>query len=161
MDQDRFDRIAKLMASDASRRRVLGGVAAAVAGLLGRQPADATGTCHPPCDPKQCTVCKDGHCHSTCDPKKCETCDGYGNCKAACPKGQECDGYGNCKTKCPKGKKICRGKCIPADACCKDDDCKGAGQVCCPDHSPKAGRCIGHGKDGGNRACFHGDFSDD
>ncbi|MEA2510904.1 MAG: hypothetical protein QOJ59_391, partial [Thermomicrobiales bacterium] len=42
MDQDRFDRIAKLMASDASRRRVLGGVAAAVAGLLGRQPADAT-----------------------------------------------------------------------------------------------------------------------
>ena len=45
----------------------------------------------------------------------------------------------------------------PVTGCGSNADCPDK-KVCCPADSPKAGRCIGHGKDGGNRACYQGDF---
>ncbi len=159
MDDRRFDELTRTLSGGADRRaalkRAAGGTLAGLLALRGGR-AGATDICYPPCNEKNCETCKYGHCKSTCDPKQCEVCKD-GSCRSKCRADQVCD-YGTCT--CPKGTKECRGTCIREDACCTDEDCKGTGQVCCPNDSPKAGRCIGHGKEEGNRACYHGDFPD-
>ena len=75
-----------------------------------------------------------------------------------CPTGTSNDVPGS--TSCP----VCAsgfyrsgsGDCIALGMCVVDDDCPGAQQVCCGPETDKPGKCVGHGKDGGDRACYTG-----
>ncbi len=104
MNQDRFDDLARTLASTTSRRTVLKTLAGSAAGgllaLLGVGEVAADDTCKPA--GKKCNK------HAQCCSGNCvnDTC-------AACP----------------SGSKLCNGRCIPQSHCCGGGDCA-YGQTC-------------------------------
>jgi hypothetical protein len=120
MDGKRFDEMARILVSAASRRRavalILGG-AVSLSGMAGADDVSAAASkqCQPAC--ADCTYCKKGKCRKTkhrkrCKPGKClPKADGApcaligGSCLSAtctCPTGQEACG-GVCLDLCPAG----------------------------------------------------------
>jgi hypothetical protein len=75
---------------------------------------------------------------------------------APCGQGATCTSIGVCT--CPSGSHISpvTGNCI-ADGTCpnySNRECANPDQVCCGPETDKPGKCVGKGKDGGNRACY-------
>jgi hypothetical protein len=124
MDGTRFDRVVKGLATSADRRRVVGGLAAGLAGaVLGRTPAaaapsrcNAAGSVLFPPGPGRATfvqVCK--KCDSDVT-RVCETAPGSFTC---CPEGQAC--FFSCATdqpECCEESVACPGTC--AGTCCQE-----------------------------------------
>jgi hypothetical protein len=150
---ERFDDVARVLATPMPRRRALGLVAGAIGGAaLGAfrpGPARAQGACEPPreeclpfegtcCDPtigESC--CGDGCCH-----EGTECCDDGSGGSTCCPPGQICQGFGTPQAtcvpgqqgKCKPNQRLCGNHCCkPDDSCCTFTDKKGRTKTrCCP-----------------------------
>jgi hypothetical protein len=78
------------------------------------------------------TACNDRCVDTNADPANC------GGCGKSCGQGQGC-ADGTCNG-CSDGQKACDGRCIPANACCRDSDCAGGkrcqtnGTCACPNN---------------------------
>jgi hypothetical protein len=130
MDVSRFDSIAKTLAVDTSRRRVLRGIAAAVAGLIVAPVARGqAATCYAAGD--SCNVDSEC-CVGTC---------GYGYCR--CPAGKtNCNGLclDNCQG-CPTGWIKCNGVCH--DLKTDNGNCGACGHACPKGSHCSNGKCCG------------------
>ena len=128
MDAQRFDALARAMASGSTRRQTLrlagGGLAGALLAAVGLAEAAAQDLCKPPG-----ARCRRGGdcCSGLCRKRKGAT-------------------RGRCRD-CPSGTKPCAGSCIPAGDCCTAADCTAlSGQTCqggvcaCP---PGTAACAG------------------
>lgn len=108
MDAQRFDSLARMLATGKTRRSFVkslaGGLLAAVAGGIGVGAVEAA-RCREPGNSCE----KDAHC-----------------CSGSCAKGK--NGRKTCV--CPEGTKPCKGDCIPAKACCTRDDCPASPDAC-------------------------------
>jgi hypothetical protein len=109
VDTSRFDALARTIGAPASRRGVLGGLAAGLSALLGMAVAN-----------------DDAEAKS----KKCKS--NQRKCKGKCISKSKCCSNGDCsggaqskneKCKCPAGTKSCSNVCIPEDDCCINADC--------------------------------------
>lgn len=138
MDAIRFDDLTKAWIAEASRRRTLAGMLAALAALgLATEAAGAakSGKCKKPCG--QCQFCKKGTCQKKDGKKRCKK----GKCKPEAL-GTPCGG-----DDCGCGRSIEGDAFCAADAIVKcDDDCANSGECA-------AGRrCVRCGA-GGDTAC--------
>ena len=121
MDADRIDAIAKVLISETSRRRTLGGLLGGTLGLLGlteREHARArSGKCKLTC--AECATCKKGRCRKTKHGKRCKN----GKCL---PKtdGTACTGGGSCQGG------ICAAAPVPPPFCAGKNFCD-VGTVSC------------------------------
>ena len=156
MDDHRFDRLVRSLASGASRRQVLkgmlgigGGVVAGGAMLETEAARRPTPTPKPVrCPGSQvwngaACVCPSGTiCGPDCCPAEAQCCDNaccYGTCygeesRRSSPRAW-CEATGEC---CPEGLRCCsEGGCIARDQCCTSDDC--------PNDGCLIGRCTDEG----------------
>jgi hypothetical protein len=94
---------------------------------------------------------------TTSDPLNCGGCSQSGG--RACPASESFCVDSLCR-QCDVGYVVSpyNGECILEGTCPSGEaaECFGTNQVCCPDGSPKAYRCVGQGRDGGDRACSRG-----
>ena len=165
MDSDKFDKLAKALTNDTTRRGVLGGLAGILASVVGAGSTEARKRAQGGKGAKQKKCRNEGH---PCEGNQ-ECCAGLvcrvtgpGNAercaKPICPKPKcncstcTCKHHGDCATGCCKGGYCCpKGKCEPKPPCpttCPKDYCgalkvpKGCPPVDCP--CPKGYECKDH-----------------
>ncbi len=135
MDQDRFDRIAKSLATPGSRRRVLGGLlGGALGGLLARLGPEEAGATHAGCRHTGATCTRPGQCCSgrCAGNNTCQLCTGASQCpeppaSAPCKK-RACTSAGKCVLK-----NKAAGTACPDDGNeCTDDVCDASGECTHP-----------------------------
>ena len=163
MDQERFDHIAKALASAGSRRRLLRGLAAgALGGLLARvAPAAAA-----PARVREREQAGDRNQDDTgeteagerdaAERRRCS------RLNRRCGEDKKCCNGLTCKRKrclCKPGTKPCNGKCIPQENCCELGDCTGTGKFCPAPNTPCV--CFAGIDCGGNCTAPDGDCCSD
>ena len=151
MDGERFDDLARRLASSLPRRTFLWRVSAALTGGVLAGPLASAGA-------QGCSPCQDGCCpdQTSCCPgivgsRQSACC----NSDAICTNGPA--GEAHCQLPCPDGRAACGGFCcFPGETCCGLGQCCQVGLVCWD-----LGVCTGECPDGpetrcGNRCCSAG-----
>jgi hypothetical protein len=94
---------------------------------------------------------------TTSDPLNCGGCSQTGTGGQICGENEACV---NSICQCAEGfiSSPVTNACIAEGTCPSGsaDECGGVQQVCCSEETDKPFRCVGQGRDGGNRACFRG-----
>jgi hypothetical protein len=134
MDGSRFDGIAKSLAIGTSRRVILRGLAAAVAGVIAAPVArgEAAATCYPAGD--SCNADSEC-CQGTCTLGYCRCPAGTVDCNGLCR--DNCDG-------CPTGFRTCNGIC--RDLKSDRNHCGFCGNTCRKGSHCSNGKCCGQGQ---------------
>jgi hypothetical protein len=144
MDRDRFDRLARSLAQERSRRSLLRGLTGAAIFAAPRA-ARAAGTCTPPGPRNFCNA--DSECCSTalCRNGACVCPAGTRPCGSTCaPADRDCG--------CPvAGQRRCNGACIDAQR--DRQNCGSCGNVCQPGKTCSLGKCCPKGRVNCNGVC--------
>jgi len=153
MDQRPIDHFARLLAGGVDRRRLIGSLAALLAGLS--RPPAALAACKKvgrKCDKNQ--DCCD---HADCKGGKCKCRKGYKECQGRCYDLDKDEKHcGTCTTKCAVGETCRDGRCDPAQlppppgpcqpdcagTTCGDDGCGGSCGACGGGETCDGGTCV-------------------
>lgn len=151
MDGARFDALAKTLAATRSRRSVVRGLAAGIAGGLLAATGQHQAGAHV-CRPAGATCLKDAQCCSgdcglvthRCRVTSAAHCGSSSECiyPAVCCNGL-CNGDVQCcaNTDCVEGLSGCLGKCVAINDCCSTADCPPgqfcSGGSCIPNNTPR------------------------
>lgn len=124
MQGSTFDAVSRRFGQGSTRRTILGGLAGAVAAVLGRgvgpevAPREAAAAiCRPlggACVAGRGLEC----CHGECRGNRCRCPRGQRRCKGRCIRRGRCCGATCRRRRCPAGKKRCQGRCVRRQVCC-------------------------------------------
>lgn len=141
MDPDRFDTLARKVATGTSRRRVVTGIVAGLAaprlpGLAGDVGAATCKKTGKPCDRN--SDCCD---HAECPGNKCRCKKGFKDCNRKCYNLDTDEKHcGRCDTKCGAGERCCDGDCVDLDT--DDGNCGSCGNPCADTEGCVGGTCV-------------------